>query len=46
MTPQRLKDYQETFNDYWINWPQMINSLIKQFVRERMQSERAIATSN
>ena len=40
MTPERLKAYQEAFKDYWINWPQMINSIIKQFVRERMQNER------
>lgn len=46
MTPQRLKAYQITFKDYWIYWPQMINSIIKQFVKERIEDERAIATSN
>ena len=46
MTPQRLKDYQITFNDFWENWPQMINSIIKQFVKKRIEDERAIATSN
>ena len=46
MTPERLKAYQITFNDYWIYWPQMINSLIKQFVKERIEDERATTTSN
>ena len=46
MAPERLKAYQETFKDYWINWPQMCNSLIKHFVKERIENERAIATSN
>ena len=46
MTPQRLKHYQETFKDYWIYWPQMINIVIKKFVKERIEDERAIATSD
>ena len=46
MTPQRLKAYQIAFNDYWKYWPQMINSIIKQFVKERIADERAIVTSD
>ena len=46
MTPQRLKYYQETFKDSWIYWPQMINTIIKLFVKERIRDERATTTSN
>ena len=46
MTPQRLKHYQEAFNDLWKYWPQMTNIIIKLFVKERIRDERAIATSN
>lgn len=46
MTPERLKEYQNTLKDYWTYWPHFVNHLIKDFVRERIQDERATATTN
>ena len=45
MTPQRLKAYQKDFTLLYTNWPSTIKFLIKSFVQERIQDERATSST-
>lgn len=46
MTPQRLKYYQEALASRLAKGFTLHPQLIKEFVKERIRDERAIATSN
>ena len=46
MTPQRLKYYQEALASRLAQGFTLHPQLIKEFVKERIEDERAIATSN
>ena len=46
MTPERLKEYQSDLKVVYPNYPNAVNVIIRQFVRERIQDERATATTN
>ena len=46
MTPERLKEYQSDLKVVYPNYPNAVNVIIRQFVRERIQDERQPAEYN